>query len=317
MSNIYYQDKILIKESTKNLQDYSEFSTDFFEKILKVDISSISWPGSDFDSFSWRAKDIFYSHRDYGEVYLPKNISLKNKDQKYYIVQIDGELEVVTWPNELKSTENKAQKLEKVLVTSPEELAQVSSGFLQLIEQLGVNKTLSERFAHIKGNKIKKSSIENLVNQIIEKEDLAKTISGMVYQSASSPVAFFEDNEIIIKKFSLEEPSRDLYKNLLCELLEEHQYLITLDHKFTDADLCMAIDSLSKGQIKLSPVALAKGGLNAQWATAAQGCSEKGFLLLHIDLDSDNFNLLLLPIDKFENLLTHAKTCRLKIIKLG
>jgi hypothetical protein len=255
-------------------------------------------------SFSWRAKDIVYQHQELGEIYIPINISLQNADHKYFIVLIDGDIEIVKWAGELKHINQAQIKLEKTLVESPIELDSIKTGFMELIEVLGVNKLFKERYAHIKGNRIKSSHFENLVDQLINSADLATQISNLVFKSAQSPVDFFENNIGLMQQFSIDEPAKDLYKILLCELLEQQGLLFTLDWKFEPEDLQYAIHNLSKGQIDCYP---------ENKLAAVKACEDQGLSLLNIELESDNYQLILIPSTQENNLKDFAKLCKLKI----
>jgi len=322
MSNIYYNDRSLITtQSNNNFQLYNQIEINILEKILGLDICGVSLANTNktaLDSFSWRAKDIFYLHKEYGEVYIPKNIALKNENHKYYIVLIDNSIEVVRWDSELTMTDNRTEKLKKSLITSEHELQKIISGFLQLVDYLGVTKPILERFAHIKGNRIKQPSIDALINHILEPGELATKISESVYQSAIAPVKYFDGNQAFMKSLNIDEPTRDLYKTILCELLEQNDYLFTLDWKFTPEDLQYAIDTLSKGICNIPLLDEAKVNHNTQkiFAIANQLCQQKGFRLMNIDLDSDNFNIILLPLNQCADVSYYAKECRLKITEI-
>lgn len=308
MSNIYYQNKQLLKNQTPgNSITYDPITPELVEKIIRLDTSGISWPETrqtQFHSFSWRAKDIVYQHNELGQIYIPKNIALRNTHNKYFIVIIDGDIEIVKWAGEFKTTDQADIKLEKILVDSPAELNLTKQGFLELVEELGINKPFKERYAHIKGNRIKSSHFDNLVGQLITSADLATQISNLVFESAQSPVEFFEKNMDLMQQFSIEEPSKDLYKILFCELLEQQELLFTLDWKFAPDDLQYAINRLSKGQVDCHP---------ENKLAAVNACKDQGLSLLNIDLDSDNYQLILIPCSQETELKDFAKSCKLKI----
>lgn len=308
MSNIYYLNKQLLKKQEPgNSFTYDPVTPELVEKIIRLDISSISWPETrqtQFHSFSWRANDIIYQHNQLGQIYIPKNITLRNAHHKYFIVMIDDDIEVVKWTGEFKTTDQADIKLEKILIESPVELNLIKQGFLELVEELGVNKPFKERYAHIKGNRIKSSHFDNLVSQLINSTDLVTKVSNLVFESAQSPVEFFERNIDLMQQFSIDEPSKDLYKILLCELLEQHQLLITLDWKFEPLDLQYAINRLSKGQVDCYP---------EDKLAAVKACKDQGLSLVNIDLGSDNYQLILIPSSQENNLKGLAKSCKLKI----
>ncbi len=312
MSNIYYQNKQLLKNQTSgNSITYDPITPELVEKIIRLDICSISWPETrptEFHSFSWRKNDIFYQHKDLGQIYIPINIILQNTANKYFIVMIDGDIEIVKWVGEHKTTDQIEIKLEKSLVESPTELEPIKTGFMELIEELGVNKPFKERYAHIKGNRIKSSHFDNLVGQLINSSDLATKISNLAFESAQSPVDFFEQNTSLMQQFSIDEPSKDLYKILLCELLEQQGLLFTLDWKFEPEDLQYAIRNLSKGKIDCYP---------ENKLAAIKACKDQGFSLLNIDLDSDNHQLILIPSSQEKNLKDFAKPCKLKLTEFA
>lgn len=308
MSNIYYQNKQLLRNQTPgNSITYDPITPELVEKIIRLDICSISWPETrptEFHSFSWRKNDTFYQHKDLGQIYIPSNIVMRNTHHKYFIVMIDGDIEIVKWMGEHKTTHQADIKLEKIVIDSPAELNLVKQGFLELVEELGVTKPLKERYAHIKGNRIKSSHFDNLISQLINSTDLATQISNLVFESAQSPVDFFEKNMTLMQQLSIDEPSKDLHKILLCELLEQQGLLFTLDWKFEPENLQYAIRSLSKGRVDCYPE-------NKQ--AAINACKDQGLSLVNIDLDSDNYQLILIPSSQENNLKDFAKSCKLKI----
>lgn len=312
MSNIYYLNKQLLKNQTPgNSITYDPITPELVEKIIRLDISGISWPETrqtQFYGFSWRTQDIIYQHNELGQIYIPQNIALRNAHHKYFIVMIDGDIEIVKWIGELKTTDQADIKLEKIVIESPAELNLIKQGFLELVEELGVNKPFKERYAHIKGNRIKASHFDKLVGQLVNSADLATQISNLVFESAQSPVDFFEKNMNLMQQLSIDEPSKDLYKILLCELLEQQELLFTLDWKFTPDDLQYAINKLSKGKVDCR--------LENKLA-AVKACQDQGLSLLNIDLDSDNHQLILIPFSQENTLKDFAKSCKLKLTEFA
>lgn len=316
MSNVYYKEKKSISDET------SQFSSDIvtFENINKVFKSSycgigLTNPDIPFTSTSWRTSELFYNHENFGLIYIPKNIHFTDGKRDYYIALIDTKIDVISWQRRNSGTKDNGELIVPVVATQ-EEFNQVEISFHALIDYLGINKSIEEQYKKVKGFKLKRESINALI-EILTAESNHDSLIDTVLSAAVKPVAFFKDNIQYLDQLEIDEPSKELYIFILINKLEKYNLVWTLDWKSSAEDINHAISKLSNGKItdtldkKNDSISTPK-----MLKMASATLLKMGLKLLNVYTDTDSYTILLIQENKAEELIRVSKECKIKITNL-
>jgi len=319
--NIYYDRKELIRNgppiNQKAADIAGQIDLESVRRLFKSKVSGVGLASADvpFDSFDWRSNDLMYTYKEIGEVYIPKNLCLMNGKQKYFFVYIDDALEVVSWPWNGLMTGSREKILHKNLVVSEAEFKPLLESFQALVDFLGLRKSAKEKYSSVKGLRIKKSSLEALISKIFQKNcDDQTEMTQLLNEAATDPVAFFAQHSELMEELEIEEPSNDLFKLLLCALLKQKGRLVVLDWKLDPPDVADAVTRLSDQKIKLSPVKDSRQSSSDLLKSANVQLAQHKQALAHIQLDSDSYNLIMVPLCDWNDITQLAKDCKLKIV---
>lgn len=314
MSTIYYKEKKNINE------DPSLFKSDSitYENVVKVLKSTycgmgLNNPAIPFPSTSWRTAELYYDHAELGHIYIPKNIHLTDGTDDFFIVLIDNKIDVVFWDMRNPARRTSDSKPIFPVLATPEEFEKVAISFEALIDYLGINKSIEERYKKVKGCKLQHESITSLIEALAPDTNQDKLIE-KVSSAASKPVAFYKDNMPYLEQLEIDEPSKELYIYILLYELEKQNRIWNLDWKSSAEDINYAISQLSNGAIK----DILEETINNQSAAkmlkiASVRLQKAGWVLLNINTDSDAYFIVLAEEDKAQEIIQLGKACKIKI----
>ena len=315
MSNIYYKQKNINNDGIFNFQSNS-ITVENITKVLNhincgLGLVDTTIP---FPSSRWRKDELYYQHADYGLVYIPKNICLTDGIKNYFIVLIDTEIEIRYWPACNLATSNIDEKINHVAVTL-DAFNKVEASFDALIDYLGINKSIEEQYAKVKGVKLNRTHLVALVDAFLPKYNQTVLIDRL-FAAAVKPVLFFKDNRDYLEGLEIDEPSKYMYVFIFLYELENLGRIYILDWKASAADINHAIAVLSNGEIKnvVNEIGATKS-TDKLFKLASIHLQQKGKVLLQVYTDTDSYSIVLLEESKVPEMIDKAKECKIKMFR--
>lgn len=308
------------KEKKSIIDDPLLYSSDIItnENVIKVLKSKycgmgLNDPTIPFPSTSWRVRELFYDHNDLGSVYIPKNIRFTDGKTDFYIVLIDTTIDIVSYSFRDPATRDSNGNPKFPVAATKEEFNQVEKSFYALIDSLGINKSIEERYKKVRGSRIKRESVAALVETVSTQLNHESLIDN-VFSATLKPVAFYKDNIHYLEQLEIDEPSKEMYIFILITELEKNNLIWTLDWKSSNEDINYAISKLSNGKITEAVDATVTNQSTPKMFKMASARLQKlGLALLNVETDTDSYSIILAEEEKVQEIIQLAKECKIKI----
>ncbi|WP_157533276.1 DUF6630 family protein [Microbulbifer variabilis] len=141
----------------------------------------------------------------------------------------------------------------------------------------------------------------------------------------NSPESFLEEYEFELRERDIESVDDMSDSVIVVEILMKNKFLIYVDGAHEPDDALLQLNTLSKEKLQTadsyneimdfyrsSNYGIATFLQDGEWPSLFKCANEAGFKLLAIDEDSDSLPLILVPIEKSEELLNVFKEAKLK-----
>lgn len=146
--------------------------------------------------------------------------------------------------------------------------------------------------------------------------DLRERVLGL----ASDPEGYFAAHAAEMEELGYDEPYDTLYRSILLSEMQEHNKLWTMDWKGNRSEINAIIEDLSGGEFVdilteedgSDDYALA----DEQLPVASERMRAKGKILLCLDTESDSYTLMVVPLEKADEIVAASEKCGIRIDKM-
>jgi hypothetical protein len=180
----------------------------------------------------------------------------------------------------------------------------------------GVNKSWDERYGSILATRLEEEDLRILLSYICP--ELEERIIQDILGLANDPSGYFKKHGERFLEDGYDVPSQHLYRRILVSAMRDLKKIVVLDWKMWRDDISWAVSDLTNGEI--SNIV---GDLDEEEDTLKALCiaearlSKRGLAFLHLDTDSDEYSLLVVPQKQAESVFEAAERCSLQIIPVG
>ncbi|SHN65151.1 DUF6630 family protein [Desulfovibrio litoralis] len=350
MSNIYYSERKLASRSEKFYLNFwivfyrilgflrpctwksKTITTENINKLLSLPavFLSVNPCLAPFNTFAIRSQEMWYEHADLGKVFIPRNIMLSNAQHIHeatelcYIVQIDNEFELRSWPGinmrvdapdkkttypvTMKSAQIKAEKsfeallIRNGILPAPEgenRYFELEGTWSILEENGGTKRPKLPVYIKFAGREnptpktpLKEEDIRHFLS-LLQAQLPEKNIADIL-EAANTPDEFFDNNYEYLEEYGFDKPESNMYWHIFLNTLIKKDILHYLEHNEPKEEIAAHLSEMIRDK---------NLGLSEKYDKINEG--EEGFdeeeltsdVLLNFENELKEHGLALLNID--------------------
>lgn len=249
-----------------------------------------------------------------GKVFVPQSIHMTDGTEDYFIVMIDGELEVRQWPG-FKLDMDHTDKMKSFPVKDRGVLQALEKSFALLMETTGVNKAYEDRFKNVRPTLLDQAELNALIEMLCPGCD--PDLASDVYNAALNPLPFYKTNSLRLQALGCQGPYEGMYIMLLLDGLKQRKALQVLPKDASMAEIGEVIGSLSHG--RYAGIFTERDRNNAELETRTllkQACGRllnKGAALMFLENNPQGYNVTLVKSDDVQKTAELAAKCGLSM----
>lgn len=273
---------------------------------------SINMDEARFHQFAFQPVEGECTIPELGKVFVPQSIHMTDGTEDYFIVMIDGELEVRRWPG-FRLDMDHPDKMKSYPLKDRGVMQALEKSFSLLMETTGVNKAYEDRFKNVRPTLLDKEELDALLEIICPGCD--PDLSSDVYNAALNPLPFYKTNSLRLQALGCQGPYEGMYMLLLLDGLKQRKVLQVLPKDASMAEIGEVISGLSQG--RYAGIFTERDTGNAELATgtllklACGRLLNKGAALMFLENAPQGYNVTLVKSDAVQKAADLAAKCGL------